>query len=285
LALKDIERVAALPPQSAQSNTETQIDALRGLILCHLGRYAEAFPFLVRAHRQKPDDKGITVTLWKLSTHLRKFGTSAHLAQHMMETWPDEARAQCLHALSIAQLGSYDDALKLLDDAEARASSPRIAVHERARILAAAGRYAEASKAYEASLAARPKWPDSSLRYAFLLATCPEARVRDVEKACEHARTAAATLTGTLYEPEARIVHAMALASAGKWDSALREVDAAAKLDWTADPTRQFCRSLRELIAAGTSYIDEPMPGAPSRFTIPAGLTVDTWPPPEKEPR
>ena len=280
-AVLDLEKYATLPPRIAEGNSSARVDGARGVILSHVGRYHEAFAFLSTSFREEPHDKGLALALLKVATHLRKFGSAAQITEQLVETFPGEPRAKCIHALSIAQFGQCDEALELLDEAEGQATS--VAVHERPRVLAAARRYTEAAEAYEASLAAHPKWPDSSVRYALLLATCPDEGVRNPAKACEHAKNAAASLADTLYEPEARIVQAVALASASDKDAAVRELDAALKLDWMDDSTRAFCKSLRQRIAGGAWSVENLNDPDTSHFEIPVGLTVDTWPPPADE--
>jgi uncharacterized membrane protein len=73
-----------------------------------------------------------------------------------------------------------------------------------ANALARRGRYAEASDAYSAVLQLKGDWPEVAVRYAWLLATCKQAAVRDGQRAVYYAGLARQAAEDQATTPEGK---------------------------------------------------------------------------------
>ena len=131
---------------------------------------------------------------------------------------PDDIEAREDLASVLVQLGETDKALACLQ--EALQIQPTAGVHAQiAAIRAGQGEFAEAAGHYRAALRLQPEAPEILNDLAWLLATCPDARIRDgvqavglAEHACKLTDYRQTVMMGTL---------AAAEAEAGRFDDAI----------------------------------------------------------------
>jgi tetratricopeptide (TPR) repeat protein len=140
---------------------------------------------------------------------------------------PDEVEAREDLASVLAQQGEIDQALACLQ--EALKLQPTAGAHAQvAAIRAGQGDFQDAVAHYRAALRLQPDSADALNNLAWLLATCPDARVRDgtqavefAERACKLTKYKQAIMVGTL---------AAACAEAGRFEDAISMAEKACTL-------------------------------------------------------
>ncbi|MGA2243229.1 MAG: tetratricopeptide repeat protein [Verrucomicrobiota bacterium] len=144
-----------------------------------------------------------------------------------LELKPDDVTIREVLALILVQKGETDKALACLQ--EALKIQPTPGAHAQvAAIRAGQGEFPDAVGHYRAVLRLQPDSPDVLNNLAWLLATCPDARIRDgaqaigfAERACKLTNYKQTIMVGTL---------AAALAEAGRFDDAIATAQKACAL-------------------------------------------------------
>jgi tetratricopeptide (TPR) repeat protein len=161
-----------------------------GMMLAALGRFEEATTSLREAVRQRPENADVRHTL-----------------------------AFCLN-----RLGRLDEAIEQYDAARRLAPENLRVLREYGETLYAARRYAEAAAMFREGLGLDPEDPDLKLALAWVLATSPDASVRDGIEALRLAESALRRRN----DPEATDIYAAALAEVGRFDEAAETAKRAA---------------------------------------------------------
>lgn len=272
-SLADLDAVLRLAPSPATATTK--VPHVRGMVLVQLGRYADAVAIFTELYRNEPKSIDFGVNLWLAAALDGKYGTCYYVARELREAHPDNVGVKRFFALSAAHFGQVDGALALYAGAEdpTRAS---LLVAERGRILFRAGRYSEAAKAFDESLRLLPD-PDPVLRYALLLATCPDAELRNGERALSYAEQVLVPLRGSLLEADVLFIKAMALAELGRTADAVSAAEAA----MAASPRPSLSTAVQEkllaTLKAGESVRHQSKAGTDEQYHIPVVLTVRAW--------
>jgi protein O-mannosyl-transferase len=169
---------------------------------------------------------------------------------------PDYVEAYSNMALALVKLGRYDEAV-----AEARAAiqrSPRFAQAHNVlgTALAKQGKAAEAVAEYREALRLMPGWPPAERRLAWLLATHPDAAVRNPDEALRLARHASAATQGR--DPEMLDTLAAAEATSGALADAASTAAHALELanERHAAPLAADIEARLALYRAGQAYRD-----------------------------
>ncbi|MDX1623185.1 MAG: tetratricopeptide repeat protein [Gemmatimonadota bacterium] len=220
--------------------------------LSSLGRWGEAIPHYRRVVRLAPDHARAHNNL---AIALQATGDVAGAARHYrqaLEIQPDDPKVRFNLGVALGRLGDLDGAIEELREAvrldpdlararlhladalrasgrmEAAAGQYRQALEadpDDARgwfrlgyTLGATGRIGEALEALEEAARVEPRWPAPLVAMAEILATHPDPRVRDPERAVELARQAV-RLTQRA-DPSALSALAAAQAAAGDYDLA-----------------------------------------------------------------
>jgi tetratricopeptide (TPR) repeat protein len=215
----------------------------RGVLLAQAGQYERAF-----------DDFARTITLNPNFANAYSNRAALLMVAGDLEGARDDYRRaiEIDPALAVAyrgcgrahhQLRQLDEAIACFDDAVRLAPGDAYAVECRADVLTDLGRYGEAAADYERAIQLNPQSVHAYSSFAWLLATCPDASVRNPQLAVESA-TMAIQLSG---EKDAVCFDALAAAqaSAGDFNTAIETVQQAVRL---AEPEEREAYQARLLM-------------------------------------
>ena len=217
-----------------------------GSVLLQKGRVDEAIAQYQKVLEIKPDNAEVHITLGNILFQKGKVDEALAQYQKALEIKPDNAEVHITLGNILFQKGKADEAivqyqkaLKIIpDNAEAH--------NNLGNVLLQKGRVAEAIAQYQTALQTKPDSVDVLNNLAWLLATCPDARLRDgvqavnhAERACELTHYGAPLLVGTL---------AAAYAEAGRYDDAMTAAQKACALA-TAAGERELLETNQKLLA------------------------------------
>ena len=272
------ERLVEIDPASAEAQI-TFASALGGL-----GRFEEAIPYCQEALRLKPNFARAHTNLGNALGGLGRFEEAVAHYREALRLQPELAEVHNNWGNALAGLGRveeavahYEEALRLKpDDANAHdnlgnalaglgRSEEAVAHLEEAlwlqpddakthnhlgSTLAGLGRFQEAVAHYKQALRLKPDYLEAGNNYAWLLATCPDAQVRDGQQALELAdhvskvtRYGTATVLDTL---------AAAHAEVGNFEEAVRWQEKAVQL--APEPQQDILRRRLELYRSGQPF-------------------------------
>jgi len=233
--------------------------AALGLLLLDLHRFGEALDYFDRYCELKPTD---FQTLNNIGAFLGRYGRLKEAARHYrvaLGVNPDCAEAHSNLGMILSMQGDQQRAMKHLEQArelqprnaevltnlgtvaarlhdyersrrhyhEALKADPRFtAAHYGLGVLQSAlGRYEEAMQHFEQALETRPDDHNTAERMAWLLATCPDEKIRDGERAVGLAARAIEVEAGG----DLRFAHTLsaAYAEAGRFDEAKETLEKA----------------------------------------------------------
>jgi len=259
------------------------------------GRLEDAFAELKTADGMRP---GFPDTLAAFGFYYRNKGDTARAIEFFEKAlaidpghWP----AHNFYGVTLFRLGRYEDALRHfqasidanpfnfqaltnygvveltrgnLEEARAHferaleASSRYPQAHfDLAMILAREGDYGGARDHYERGLELEPENTDGLISLAWLLATCPEAGVRNGARALELARRLGRQ--GPVSNPRAYDALAAAYAESGEFGPAAETAAKALEMTGAEDPSFAMRRRLLELYKSGRPYHRPPLPDRP----------------------
>lgn len=171
-------------------------------------------PGLALAHRNRAE---LLASLGRTDEAIRDYGQA-------IEQMPDDADLYRMRGHACHRIGQYDRALadlsRAIELAPAGGGSVADAYTQRGNVRAERGEYRQAMDDFGRALEAEPNWANAYRSKAWLLATCPDRRVRD-----PHQALAAARRTQQLMGPDDCYVLdalAAAYASDGQFDEAIR---------------------------------------------------------------
>ena len=231
-----------------------------GWILASQQKYDEAREHLVASLAVKPDNAQAHCNLGRMLSLQGKFTEADDQFQAAVSLKPKDAEIRRSYASALAGQGRRDDAIKQLrelrrlkTDTETRA--------QLASLLFETGKHREAVAEYRLLLVAKPDQPEALNNLAWLLATSPDAAVRDgaeavrlAEQGCRLTDYKQAQMLGTL---------AAAYAEAGRFTEAVTTAQKAIELA-RAGGDMQFAAANAQLLSlyrAGRPY-HEPPPSA-----------------------
>jgi tetratricopeptide (TPR) repeat protein len=162
----------------------------RGVLLAQDGQFERAFDDFTRTIQLNPDfakaysnRAALLMVAGDLETSLTDYRRAIELDPSLAVAHRGCGRANHL-------LRRLDEALNCYDEAVRLAPEDGYAVASRADLLTDLGRYAEAAAEYERAMQLDPQSCHACSSCAWLLATCPDASVRNPELAIERARQA-----------------------------------------------------------------------------------------------
>jgi tetratricopeptide (TPR) repeat protein len=153
-------------------------------------RPAEAVEHYTRAVRAKTNH---AAALCRLGVALAMLGRLAEAETNLVESLrinPGDTTAHNELAVVLARQGKFDPAVQHFEEAARFGADPAVAQNHIGRARAAQGRYAEAAQHYRRALEIRPDFAEALNNLAWLLATCPDASIRNGAEAVRLAQRA-----------------------------------------------------------------------------------------------
>jgi tetratricopeptide (TPR) repeat protein len=154
--------------------------------------------------------------------------------------------------------GRLDEALACLDAAVRLAPKDAEIVCSRADLLADLGRYEDALMDYAQAIDLNSKFEHAYRNGAWLLATCPDERIRDIEGALVGAQAALECGYGDRHA--ALDTLAAALANAGRFDEAVGTIQQA--IDVAPEEARAAYQARQQLYESGQPFRTSPVSAA-----------------------
>ena len=228
-----------------------------GCLLAAHNKLADAIPHFEQTLKYNPKNAGAHANLGRAFSMQHKYAEAEEHFQAALKLKPASADVQQSYAGALMEQGRVAEALPHLR--EAVRLEPRLELCLRlARLLHATGNYSEAVAQYRAVLKREPDSVEALNNLAWMLATCPDASLRNgpdavrfAERACRVSDWKRAGMVGTLAAAYAEAQHfPEAVATATK---AAELADAAGDSHF-ADANRQ----LLELYRAGRAYREAP---------------------------
>jgi tetratricopeptide (TPR) repeat protein len=239
-----------------------------------LGRFREAegmYTVAVVLTRQKRPES--CVLLWRCYGRQGKFGSSLALAKNFDNALPSWVRAR-----SFAQAGLLDLAEKeLAKTIKSSPGSPEALTTE-ALIRSLQGKHKDAMVIYVNALKLKPApmVVDTGLRGAFILATCPDAKIRDPKNAKDIAKMCLEKLGIPEDKQDALVVLAVAKAAAGEFGEAIKDLEQSVKLDTSNKRITRACQELKRLFQRRRQYYYDPLMDQQPIFALdPARIITD----------
>ena len=194
-----------------------------------------------------------------------RFAVAVSQYRKALEIAPNHAMIHGNLGNALTALGQFDDAIA--EYRKTLAIQPKdVGAHfSLGNVLAARSRFREAAAEYRKAVELEPRYLMAHGALAWLLATCPEASLRDGAAAIEHARRAEELCGG----PRAEVLDtlAAAYAEAGRFAEAVATARKALELA-TRQNNRPLVRVLRTQMAlyeAGKPYHETPSASPPAR--------------------
>ena len=221
-ALHHLERALQLDPKAE----ETQVDM--GCVLRQLGRAQESLPYFERGLALNPKR---AFAQYFFGRALLELGRLNEAVPHLVEAVridPFYAPAHSVLGQACLQQGRLGDSLKFLREA-LRLEPNDVATHcYIANTLLHLGQIDEAVSHLRTALSIQPNDPDAQKSMAWVLATSPDARIRDGAKAVALAEQANQTTQAR--DPTVEATLAAAYAEAGRFPEAIRTAEHARQL-------------------------------------------------------
>lgn len=236
-----------------------------GVLLARLGQTAEAARHFRETIRLEPTHVFALVNLGGTLLRLQRPAEAVEPLRRAIALVPQHADAHINLGTALYELGQYDEAIQELGAVYA-------ALHDRVNVyrplgdsLAKTGQYAQAVKILRAGVQANAQDPLTTDRLAWLLATCPDASIREPGEAVRLAETAN-TATGRT-NPAMLDTLAAAQAANGQFDAAVATINDALRLAITQPGGEAFAKEAEkrlDLYKARQAYVAPPVTTAPT---------------------
>jgi tetratricopeptide (TPR) repeat protein len=223
---KDYERAAAQFAEAARMDGHDS-DARWGLgtTCAALGREDEALAEFRRALEDDPQDGDCHLGLAHTYARQRRFSEAERHARLAVAASPDDAEAYHLLGLVLRDEGQTAEAVEALREAIRAGPDFVDAQRTLGTVYFSQGRYGEALECYQCALRLRPDDARTALSLAWLLATCPEGRFRDGQRAVRLAEDALRQSGAVAVAAVVLDTLAAAYAEAGRFQDAVNVAD------------------------------------------------------------
>jgi tetratricopeptide (TPR) repeat protein len=242
-------------PGAFSEKERNDLQSYLGAILFDQKRYADALAEWQAYIGRVPGDRATIVDMARAWTALKQPDRAAEALRQALRMKRDDPELLAQLARSLVSLGGPDaprEAAGLFRESLGLQPS-RVVQFELAQVLGTSGRIAEAIGELRSILAAHPAWPPAVNNLAWLLATGPDAALRDGAQAVQLAETVRnpdiVFTLGTL---------SAAYAEAGRLDDALRTIREAIALEEskTDSPYLADFRAMLATYEAGQPHRD-----------------------------
>jgi protein O-mannosyl-transferase len=263
-AIAQFGQVLAMQPRSAVAHNGL------GNALLQKGRTEEALAHYQAALRIEPRFAEAHLNMANLLLQQQQLDRAITHFQAALKLQPDLAAAHNNLANALLTKGSVDDAIVHFEQALKLQPNLAQAHNGLANAFLRKGRMAEAVTHYEAALAALPNHPYLLNNLAWVMATCPDASIRNGPRAIELAQQAERVTGGK--DPALLGTLAAAYAEAGRFAEAVATAQRALELATAQANTNQVetSRARLKLYQANSPFRDSELsPRAAPRVTSP----------------
>jgi tetratricopeptide (TPR) repeat protein len=221
-ALPELQRAVEL-----QTNNALTLNNY-GNALLRDGQVANALTQLRKAAALRPDLLAIHYNLGRVLLQAGQAREAAEQFQKAVEIQPGFVEGHYYLAVALSQEGRVNDAAKHLQTAVTLRPDFADAQNSFGNLLLQAGHWNEAVSHYDVAVALQPRNPFALNNLAWVLATCPDPKVRNGARAIELAQNADQLSGGK--EPHVLQTLAAAYAEAGRFPEAIATAQRALKL-------------------------------------------------------
>jgi tetratricopeptide (TPR) repeat protein len=162
----------------------------RGVLLAQTGQFAKAFDDFSKTIQLNPKFAKAYSNRAALFMVADNLDAAANDYNHAIEYDPNLAVAHRGYGRVCQLMGTMDDAIAHYDRALQLSPTDAYAIACRADALTDVGRYTEAAAEYDRAIELDPKSKQTFSSSAWLLATCPDSRIRNPDLAIQRAQTA-----------------------------------------------------------------------------------------------
>jgi len=236
-----------------------------GFLLSKQGRTAEAIKEYGKAIELNPNCAEFYSNLGNLLATEGQSAKAIEQFQKALEAEPDNAKVRLNLANVLTSQGRWDEAIEQYRQALNQMPDSIHAHYQLGILLQSRGRFAEAVRQFQRILELDPHNVAAQNNLAWLLATCPDATLRDGTKAVELAQQAESISDGRT--PEILDTLAAAYAEAGQFDRAVATAKRALDI-FAAQDNRALTAAVQarlRLYEAGFPFRDTSQTSAPSR--------------------
>jgi len=199
-----------------------------GNVLSAQGKFDEAISNYRQALQIKPDDAKPHYNLGKALQSQGKLDEAIRHYHQALQLKPNYAEAHNNLGAALQLQGKLDEAISHYRQALRIKPNHASAHNNLGNALIGTGQLDEALRHFQEAIRLKPEWPSPLNAIAWLLATHPDPKLRDVGRAIELAEQAAEL---TKYQDASTLeMLAMAYASAGRFDRAVTTAETALKL-------------------------------------------------------
>jgi Flp pilus assembly protein TadD len=212
-AREEFRKVLEIDPHDAEAYERL------GVLFANRGQINEAIAFFRRSLDINPKNSDTCYDLGKALLKRGRQSEARRLFQKAMELVPDYVVVHNDLGKVMAADGQFSAAIKHFEralDGDPKCRSARLNL---AKALSARGRFKDAIAQYRTAIRLDPNDPEALDQFAWLLATCPDARLRSGKEAITLAERASRLCGGK--QPEALNALAAAYAEAGLFPQAL----------------------------------------------------------------
>jgi tetratricopeptide (TPR) repeat protein len=249
LALADFNAALELTPENWRAMHN------RAVTLAQRGDFAESFDDLCRVIQGNPKFAKAYANRATLYVQAGEMERASADFDSALATDPELLAALVGRGRVCHLLGRLDDALASLDSAVKLAPQDADIVCSRADLLADLGRYEDALLDYAQAIDLNKKFEHAYRNGAWLLATCPDDSIRDVEGAIAGAQAALDCGYGERHA--ALDTMAAALANAGRFEEAVGTIQQA--IDIAPMEVRDAYQARQQLYEAGQPFRTQPV--------------------------
>jgi tetratricopeptide (TPR) repeat protein len=187
--LIDIRRAIELEPLGGQfGGSKGDVYIVQGNALLMLHKNEQALQSFFMARELQPDNPFPWFAVWRTYVNMKKYRLSYGAAKHLVKLVPKMSIGYALKAASLAKMTKYEAAYEAAQQAQKLdPMNPKIH-YQLGSISILMAKYKQALKLYEKADRMEPERKSALMGILLILSSCPDASIRDGNKAIDLAR-------------------------------------------------------------------------------------------------